>query len=146
MNKISDRHSEMFWVLDDYGNVKHERGYECPPNDGYWWFPSLHFSTNRVFETKDEAERQSIEDCEKKQETKEGAIMTPDLETREYKFVWPNDSMRHAVITFSRKDAGNWELDGCKYYGVSVKYSVDDWQFMHDLSRVVLDLGKEMEC
>jgi hypothetical protein len=72
--------------------------------------------------------------------------MTPDLETREYKYVWPNDSMRHAVIIFSRKNPGPWEFEHCKYYGVGFKYTVDDWKFMHDLSRVVLDLGKEMEC
>jgi hypothetical protein len=51
----SKRKSWMFWVLNNDNMPAQSRGYECPPNDGCYWFPEFGFSTWAVYETRADA-------------------------------------------------------------------------------------------
>lgn len=41
---MGERKSKKWWVLDNRELPAEVLGYECPPNDDFWWFPSLGFS------------------------------------------------------------------------------------------------------
>lgn len=49
------RKSKMFYVVHDDLSIQHALGWDCggvyESNKGFWWFPSLGYSTSRVHET-----------------------------------------------------------------------------------------------
>jgi hypothetical protein len=52
---MDGRAHRKFWVLDDDEMPVEAEGYDCPPNDDIWWFPSLGFSTGGVYPTREAA-------------------------------------------------------------------------------------------
>lgn len=57
--KAVARKQKMFF-LNDNGVVLHEMGYECPPNDNVWWFPSVGYSTGGVYSTHEAAKKDAM--------------------------------------------------------------------------------------
>ncbi|MDD3962222.1 MAG: hypothetical protein PHT77_10210 [Bacteroidales bacterium] len=52
-----ERKHKKFWVIHE-NEVMHLDGYECPPNDKYWWFPEIQYSCREeyhVFNTENKA-------------------------------------------------------------------------------------------
>lgn len=64
MESKPERLSKKFWLNND-GVVRYETGYECPPNDGCWWFPTLGYSTWSVFDSKEKAIESARKECKK---------------------------------------------------------------------------------
>jgi hypothetical protein len=58
---VSERKHWKFWVIDYSGRPVEADGYECPPNDDIWWFPSCGFSTSVVYRTEAEAKLVALE-------------------------------------------------------------------------------------
>lgn len=56
------RKSKGFWIANE-GCVSYEIGYECPPNDGVYWFPKLGFSWNGGLASKSEAIKKAKSEC-----------------------------------------------------------------------------------
>jgi len=57
------RKSKQFWAFDDFYNVVHVTGYECPPNGDLWWVPELGYSLSEkhhLFKTADKARAAAI--------------------------------------------------------------------------------------
>ena len=46
-------------------------------------------------------------------------------------------TQRHAVVIFK---AG--KFSGCAYYGVGGQYTLDDWRFIIELGKKILDIAK----
>ena len=65
---------------------------------------------------------------------------TASLTKLVYKYVWHKDSARWAEIGFSVGEGSDCKLVGCLFQGVQKVYSIDDWEFLGDLSREVLRL------
>jgi hypothetical protein len=61
------------WVLDNNDMPVQARGYECPPNDGIWWFPSLGFSC-AAFKDEATARRRAVELAEQLKDTAHGRL------------------------------------------------------------------------
>jgi hypothetical protein len=47
-SKESKRKQRQFYAEDLNGCVRQVTGYECPPNDGYWWSQSLGFLVRKA--------------------------------------------------------------------------------------------------
>lgn len=58
---MSERKHWKFWVVGYDGRPVYADGYECPPNDDIWWFPSCGFSTSVVYKTEAEARAAALE-------------------------------------------------------------------------------------
>ena len=55
--------------------------------------------------------------------------------------VWQNDNMRKAIITYNVND-NKLIFDRCDFKGVGTTYSIDDWDFLKDLSVYILKDAK----
>ena len=56
----AERKSRKFWIVSWNGFPSEHVGCDCGHSDGYWWFPTAGFSTNIVFETREEARLHAI--------------------------------------------------------------------------------------
>lgn len=82
---MSERKSRTFWVINDGGLPVERVGYECPPNEGMWWFPSpdCHFSTGQVFENERDARKQARKEAEKARDRALALLARIDSEATE---------------------------------------------------------------
>jgi hypothetical protein len=72
--------------------------------------------------------------------------MQSQLLRKDYKFTWPNDSSRTAMICFKwDEETELYKFIRCDYFGVSETYTVDDWAFLKDLATEVLNLCERGE-
>jgi hypothetical protein len=69
--------------------------------------------------------------------------MQSQLITKEYKYIWPNDNMRYALI-YLRWDETlrKYVFQRCDYFGLTGTYKEDDWAFLKDLATEVLHLAE----
>jgi hypothetical protein len=72
--KMSERKSKEFWVLDNDEMPVKATGYECPPNDDVWWFPSLRFSTAGVYESQEAAEAAAFKKAQRDLKAVQGRL------------------------------------------------------------------------
>lgn len=57
-----------------------------------------------------------------------------------YLYTWHKDSMKKANIMFGFDEQLEKRFVQCQYLGVSEAYTIDDWDFLHDLSAEILKL------
>src|SRR3990167_5587544 len=56
----------------------------------------------------------------------------------QYEFVWGKDSCRKAFIEYR-----NNIFSRCRYEGVNKAYDIDDWEFLNELSAIIIKRGRK---
>ena len=67
------------------------------------------------------------------------------LTTKIYKFVWSKDSACKAEIVFKWHMVGGWKFEECRYGGVNLRYSLDNWEFLGELAQEIKELCEEVK-
>ena len=69
--------------------------------------------------------------------------MNTILISKSFKYRWHKDSSRQATISFKLNYEGKWVFDGCAYEGIRETCDYDDWDFLHDLSKEIMELCEQ---
>ena len=69
--------------------------------------------------------------------------MPTQIISKTYRFTPAKGDLRGACIEFGINYDGNWEFLSCRLIGVEKSYTLDDWEFLGELSKEILMLCKQ---